>query len=259
MKRSSPWLQATERVLALRDEAAAFLERAAQRFPSASRDHFPLVARLWLAAEEADPLMHRLLEGMNRELLRGKGEIDVSRGGYLLEASTGSTPAQADPPAIPDIDWQAIGFPQSPFLRAQPFGGRAQPFGGRAQPPAVNALLAAPPSPAEEELVYNCTWSLRWDSDRAVTLDLGITAEEGRLSLRVLGERSHNKQHLCYPVPEEAVQAALAAAYIAERLADEAPKTQARKAPAKPARIPSKAKKRTAKIGRSPSAEGRSR
>lgn len=237
MPRSSPWLHATERVLALREEAAGFLKRAAQRFASASQDHFPLVARLWLAAEEADPLMHRLLGEMNRQLLRGKGEIDVSRGGYVLEASTGSTPAQADPPALPDIDWQAYGFPRSPFLRAQP--------------PPVNALLAAPPSPAEEELVYNCTWSLRWDSDRAVTLDLGVATGEGRLSLRVLGERSHTEQHLCYPVPEESVQAALAAAYIAERLTDDAPKTQARKPPAEPARLRTRAKKRTAKAGRS--------
>ncbi|MSQ13634.1 MAG: hypothetical protein EXR47_05830 [Dehalococcoidia bacterium] len=232
MKRSAPWRQATERVLALRDEAAGFLERAAQRFAAASRDHFPLVARLWLAAEDADPLMHCLLEGMNRELLRGKGEIDVSRGGYVLEPAATGKPAEMGAPSLPDIDWQAIGFPQSPFLRAQP--------------PAVNALQAAPPT-AEEELVYNCTWSLRWDSSRAVTLDLGITADEGRLSLRVLGERSHNQQHLCYPVPEESVQAALAAAYVAERLADEAPKTRVRKTPAKPAPLPSKAKKRAAK------------
>lgn len=243
MPRPVPWLQATERVLALRNEAAGFLDRAAQRFAAASRDHFPLVARLWLAAEEADPLMHRLLEGMNRELLRGTGEIDVSRGGYVLEASATGKPAEADALALPDIDWQAFGFPQSPFLRAQPFGGRAQP-------PPVNPEASGPP-PAEEVLVYNCTWSLRWDSDRAVTLDLGITTNEGRLSLRVLGERSHNEQHLCYPVPPEAVQDAIAAAYIAERLADDAPKTQARKAPAKPARLPSKAKKRTAKAGRS--------
>ena len=236
MPRSSPWLQATERVVALRDEAGGFLERAAQRFAAASRDHFPLVARLWLAAEEADPLMHRLLEGMNRELLRGKGEIDVSRGGYVLEPAATGKPAETDAPALPDIDWQAIVFPRSPFLRAQL--------------PAVNALTATPP-PAEEELVYNCTWSLRWDSGRAVTLDLGITADEGRLSLRVLGERSHNQQHLCYPVPEESIQAALAATYVAERLAGEAPKTQARKAGAKPARLPTKAKKRAAKAGRS--------
>ncbi|MBM3945956.1 MAG: hypothetical protein FJ315_00955 [SAR202 cluster bacterium] len=237
MPRPLPWQQATGRIHSLREEAMGFLERAAQRFASASPDHFPLVARLWAAAEDADLLVHRLLEEMNRELLRGKGDIDVSRGGYVLESpgTRAGAAVQADPEAaaLPDIDWQAAGLPQSPFLRAQS--------------PALSALMAVPPQPpASEELVYNCTWSLRWEEDRAVTVDLGITADDGRLSLRVLGERSHLEQHLSHPVPEDTLQAALATAYVAEGLGDEAPSTR----PSKAASKPTQPRKRAARAAR---------
>lgn len=227
----TPWRQTTDRILALREEAIGFLERAAQRFSSASLEHFPLVARLWLAAEEADPLIHRLLQGMDREMLGGHGKLDVSRGAYVLQAP--SEPGGDAAPSAPEIDWQAFGFPQSPFLRAQ-------------APPA-SPIMASSPLPSEEVLVYNCAWSLRWEQEHGVTADLGITAGEGQLTLRVLGERSRHEQRLCYPADEGVVRVALATAYVAEQLVDEAPK--ARASPAVPRSARPKARKR-ARAGR---------
>jgi hypothetical protein len=43
MPRSAPWLKTTERLLAYRDEAAVFLERAAQQFGASSTGHLHAV------------------------------------------------------------------------------------------------------------------------------------------------------------------------------------------------------------------------
>jgi hypothetical protein len=206
MPRSAPWLKTTERLLAYRDEAAGFLERAAQQFGASSPSHLPLVARLWLAAEEADPLVHRLLGDVNAGLLKGRGKLDVSRGAYLLQATPSPPPRSL--PETPAVDWQAFGFPGSPFLRAN-----AAPL----------ANVAASPPDAQDDLVYNCTWSLAWPRNHGVTIDLGIAAQEGEFVLRVHTERADHEQRLAYPTTEAALQDALAAAYIAETLADESP------------------------------------
>ncbi len=75
----SSWLDEARKLTEYRKEAVSFLLRASSRF-DASPEHAKAVSHLWLEADKLDSLIYGLLEEINRGLLSGKGEIDVTRG-----------------------------------------------------------------------------------------------------------------------------------------------------------------------------------
>lgn len=83
MEHPSPWTEEVRRLADYHREAAEFLQRVRQRFPQAHPRHVGAVARLWLSADELDPLVCSVLEELNRALLEGKGEVDTTRGASL--------------------------------------------------------------------------------------------------------------------------------------------------------------------------------
>lgn len=74
------WITQTREFLELCREAREFVERASETFPRAQAEDALAVARLWQNATDLDPRIYGLLDELNRGLLGGQGEIDMTRG-----------------------------------------------------------------------------------------------------------------------------------------------------------------------------------
>lgn len=66
-----------------------------------------------------------------------------------------------------------------------------------------------------EEVVYECIWSLNWESDRGVSVALCVSSS-GVFQLQARGSASNREHRIGYPPTEIALQEALTAAYVAE-------------------------------------------
>jgi len=77
------WTEQVRQLLEYHREAGEFLQRVRQRFPQAHPRHIASVARLWLSADDLDPLVCSTLEDLNRAFLEGRGDLDLTRGASL--------------------------------------------------------------------------------------------------------------------------------------------------------------------------------
>lgn len=66
-----------------------------------------------------------------------------------------------------------------------------------------------------EEAVYECIWSLNWDSGRGVSVALSVSSN-GVFQVHARGSASNREHRIGYPPTERALQEALTAAYVAE-------------------------------------------
>ena len=80
------------------------------------------------------------------------------------------------------------------------------------QPSAFGAIED---SADAEEVVYECIWSLNWDSERGVSVAMSVSAS-GVFHVRARGSASNREHRIGYPPTERALQEALTAAYVAE-------------------------------------------
>lgn len=79
-KTSSDWITKIEDLLELTNEAQEFVQRASETFPRAVATHVVAVARLWQQANSLDEQIYALLNEMNLRLLKGQGQIAMTRG-----------------------------------------------------------------------------------------------------------------------------------------------------------------------------------
>ena len=80
------WVNRTRRMVAYRDEALAFLERASEQVPVFESD-VGLVCRLWAIADEHDEVLCRALTEFDSALFESPGELDITRGVETLPVS----------------------------------------------------------------------------------------------------------------------------------------------------------------------------
>ncbi len=73
------WIDQTKKLVEYRKEAQEFLARVGQRFDVAPH-HAKSISRLWFEADQLDALICGLLEEINKGLLGGQAELDVTRG-----------------------------------------------------------------------------------------------------------------------------------------------------------------------------------
>ena len=75
---SIPWIERARSMAAYHAEALDFIRRAQPQHPVEDADVYPLM-RLWVQADILDELILTLLQTLNAELLRGRGELDTTR------------------------------------------------------------------------------------------------------------------------------------------------------------------------------------
>ncbi len=83
--------------------------------------------------------------------------------------------------------------------------------GVSAQPPAFGALEGSD----AEEVVYQCIWSLNWESGQGVSVALSVTSS-GVFYMQARGSTSNREHRIGFPPTESALQEALTSAYVAE-------------------------------------------
>ena len=79
----SPWILRTRRAMAYREEILDFLARVREQIPTCSPLHAGAVTRLWLAADDLDPVVGDLLAQLNESLVAGQGEVETTRGASM--------------------------------------------------------------------------------------------------------------------------------------------------------------------------------
>ena len=79
------------------------------------------------------------------------------------------------------------------------------------QPSALGAIEGSD----AEEVVYECIWSVNWESGRGVSVALSVSSS-GVFQVRARGSVSNREHRIGYPPTERALQEALTAAYVAE-------------------------------------------
>lgn len=75
---SIPWIERARSMAAYHAEARDFIRRAQPQHPVEDDDVYPLM-RLWVQADQLDELILTLLQTLNAELLRRRGELDTTR------------------------------------------------------------------------------------------------------------------------------------------------------------------------------------
>lgn len=75
---SMPWIERARSMAAYHAEALDFIRRAQPQHPVEDDDVYPLM-RLWVQADQLDELILTLLQTLNSELLRRRGELDTTR------------------------------------------------------------------------------------------------------------------------------------------------------------------------------------
>lgn len=75
---SIPWIERARSMAAYHAEALDFIRRAQPQHPVEDDDVYPLM-RLWVQADKLDELILTLLQTLNDELLRRRGELDTTR------------------------------------------------------------------------------------------------------------------------------------------------------------------------------------
>ena len=83
--------------------------------------------------------------------------------------------------------------------------------GVSAQPSAFGAIEGSD----AEEVIYECIWSLNWESHRGVAVALSVSTG-GVFYMQARGSASGREHRIGYPPTESALQEALTAAYVAE-------------------------------------------
>lgn len=71
-------------------------------------------------------------------------------------------------------------------------------------------------SPAEDRLVYECTWSLRWEDSRGVSVDLALDSLSEAYYITVRGLQSGQAERVRFPLDEAELKEALVNAYVAD-------------------------------------------
>ena len=79
MNDAHSWIDRARRLVAYHAEATDFVRRVGQSLPASPQDA-AAVRELWAEADRLDATVCSLLEEMNRELLGGAGQLDVTRG-----------------------------------------------------------------------------------------------------------------------------------------------------------------------------------
>lgn len=87
MSPNTQWIQQTLVALEKRRDAFRFLERATDKFPSASPLHAESVTRLWQVSEDVDYLLYPLLEELQISLLTPSSEIATTQGASIRYAN----------------------------------------------------------------------------------------------------------------------------------------------------------------------------
>ena len=82
------------------------------------------------------------------------------------------------------------------------------------RPSALGAIEGS----GAEEVVYECIWSLNWESERGVSVSLSVSSS-GVFQMQAHGRASNREHRIGYPPAEIALQDALTAAYVAEATA----------------------------------------
>ena len=83
------WIGKMELLLGLMEEATEFLQRTQQRFPQAIPSHTFAIACLWDEANSLDQQICSHLDEMNQRLMRGEGELEVTRGASVRNLMVG--------------------------------------------------------------------------------------------------------------------------------------------------------------------------
>jgi hypothetical protein len=81
------------------------------------------------------------------------------------------------------------------------------------QPSALGALEGVD----AEEVVYECIWSINWDSGRGVSVALSVSSS-GVFNVQARGRTSNREHRIGHPPTESALQEALTSAYVAEAI-----------------------------------------
>ncbi len=71
-------------------------------------------------------------------------------------------------------------------------------------------------SPADDRLVYECTWSLRWEDSRGVSVDLAMDSLSEAYYVTVRGLQSGQAERVRFPLDEAELKEALVNAYVAD-------------------------------------------
>ena len=111
-------------------------------------------------------------------------------------------------------DLDALVLPLLDTLNNELLGGVAEldtTRGVSVQPSAFGAIEDSD----AEEVVYECIWSLNWESGRGVSVALSVSSS-GVFHVRARGSASSREHRIGYPPTERALQEALTAAYVAE-------------------------------------------
>jgi len=111
-------------------------------------------------------------------------------------------------------DLDALVLPLLDSLNVELLDGTAEldtTRGVSVQPSALGAIEGT----HAEEVVYECIWSLNWDSGRGVSVALSVSSS-GVFQVQARGSVSNREHRIGYPPAERALQEALTAAYVAE-------------------------------------------
>ena len=111
-------------------------------------------------------------------------------------------------------DLDALVLPLLDALNVELLGGAAELDTTRGVSVRPSALGAIEGTDAEE-VVYECIWSLNWESGRGVSVALSVSSS-GVFQVQARGSISSREHRISYPPAERALQEALTAAYVAE-------------------------------------------
>ena len=68
----------------------------------------------------------------------------------------------------------------------------------------------------EQELRFECSWSLSWSDLKGIAVTLAINPRVGVFTARVSSVESHQLRDIAYPVIEDALKEVLISVYVAE-------------------------------------------
>ena len=112
-------------------------------------------------------------------------------------------------------DMDALVLPLLDALNTELLGGAAELDTTRGVSVQPSAFGAIEDSEDAEEVVYECIWSLNWDSERSVSVALSVSSS-GVFHVQARGSASNRDHRIGYPPTERALQEALTAVYVAE-------------------------------------------
>jgi len=111
-------------------------------------------------------------------------------------------------------DLDALVLPLLDALNVELLDGAAEldtTQGVSVQPSALGAIEGTD----AEEVVYECVWSLNWESDRGVSVALSLSSSSV-FQVQARGSVSNREHRIGYPPTDTTLQEALTAVYVAE-------------------------------------------